>query len=179
MRSRYSIIDSEGIYFLTSTIVQWIPLFTSRDAFDIVIDSLEFCRKEKGLRVYAYVIMENHLHLVAEAPELSKVIQSFKRHTARALIQDLMEKRKEWVLNQLAYYKQKHKTESDYQVWQEGVHPQLILDDAMLRQKVDYIHANPVRRGYVDVAEHWRYSSARCYVPSEIPAMQVDLLPGW
>jgi REP element-mobilizing transposase RayT len=178
MRSRYKVVESEGIYFLTSTIVHWIPVFTSRDACDIVIDSLAYCRKAKGLRIYAYVIMENHVHLVADAPDLSGVMQSFKRHTARALIADAEVKRKDWLLNQLTYYRQKHKEDSDYQVWQEGVHPQLVLDDAMLWQKVEYVHNNPVRRGYVDAVEHWRYSSARCYVAGEPPVMTVDLLPG-
>jgi hypothetical protein len=56
-----------------------------------------------------------------------------------------------------------HKTESTYQVWKEGNHPQLIESEEVMRQKLDYIHQNPVKRGYVDLPEHWRYSSARDY----------------
>ena len=50
-----------------------------------------------------------------------------------------------------------------YQVWQEGSHPQEIYGEKMLIQKIEYIHNNPVRRGYVDEAGYWRYSSARTY----------------
>ena len=57
-----------------------------------------------------------------------------------------------------------HKTDRAYQFWQEGVHPEWIQNDEMMRQKIDYIHNNPVKRGYVDEAIHWRYSSARNYM---------------
>jgi putative transposase len=64
-------------------------------------------------------------------------------------------------------FKRSHKTESRYQVWEEGSHPQLIESEIMMRQKLDYIHQNPVKRGYVDQPEHWRYSSARNYAGQE------------
>ena len=63
----------------------------------------------------------------------------------------------------LAFYKKAHKSDRDYQFWQEGIHPELIQTDEMMKQKINYIHNNPVKRGYVDKAEHWRYSSARVY----------------
>ena len=179
MRSRYTITDADGVYFLTSTIVEWLPVFTGVDACDTIIQSLEFCRKAKGLRVYAYVIMENHIHLVADTPDLGRVMQSFKRHTAKELVQLAEASRKEWLLNQWAYYRKKYKVESAHQIWQEGSHPQLVLDDDMLRQKIRYVHENPVRRGYVDLAEHWRYSSARNYFGGESPVMEVDVPAGW
>ncbi|WP_198532945.1 hypothetical protein [Salinivibrio sp. MA440] len=64
----------------------------------------------------------------------------------------------------MAFYKKAHKGDRAYQFWQEGVHPELIQSDAMMWQKIDYIHQNPVKRGYVDEAAHWRYSSARDYM---------------
>jgi hypothetical protein len=67
------------------------------------------------------------------------------------------------VLDQLAFYKKAHKSERTYQFWQEGVHPEWIHSPEMMREKVEYIHNNPVVRGYVDLPEHWRYSSARDY----------------
>ena len=67
------------------------------------------------------------------------------------------------ILDQLAFYKKAHKGERAYQFWQEGVHPEIIQGEDMMRQKIDYIHQNPVKRGYVDQATHWRYSSARNY----------------
>lgn len=176
MRSRYTVVDSEGIYFLTATVIEWIPAFIGTDVCDMLIKALAFCRKEKRLRLYAYVIMENHVHLVAEAPDLSGVMQSFKRHTAKRLVEMAEATGKTWLLNQLEYYKKAYKSTSRHQVWQEGFHPQLIHGDAMLRQKVEYIHANPVRRGYVDIAEHWRYSSARNYLLEDHSVLEIDQL---
>jgi REP element-mobilizing transposase RayT len=177
MRSRYRIVDSEGIYFLTSTIIEWIPALIGDEVCGMLVDSLDFCRKNKGLRLYAYVVMDNHLHLIAEAPELGEVMQSFKRHTARELLALAEKGHKEWLLNQFAHYRKRYKESSQHQVWQEGVHPQLIQGDDMLRQKFAYLHENPVRRGYVDVPEHWRYSSARNYVLEDDSVLEIDRLP--
>jgi REP element-mobilizing transposase RayT len=66
-------------------------------------------------------------------------------------------------LELLAFFKRAHKQETTYQVWEEGNHPQIIESEVVMRQKLDYIHHNPVKRGYVDQPEHWRYSSARNY----------------
>ena len=62
------------------------------------------------------------------------------------------------------YYKLRHKTDRDYQLWQEGTHPEFIQGEVMMRQKIEYIHYNPVKHGYVDEPIHWRYSSVRNYV---------------
>ena len=120
------------------------------------------------------MILENHLHLVAEAPELSRVIQSFKRHTARTLLEHAETSGREWLLNRLQMYRKPYKVDSQYQVWQEGSHPQLIEGEAMWNQKVEYIHHNPVARGFVDVPEHWRYSSARNYLLNDHSVMAID-----
>ena len=64
------------------------------------------------------------------------------------------------ILDQLAFYKKAHKQETTYQVWQEGMQPKLIQSEAMMMEKINYIHNNPIKRGYVDEAKHWRYSSA-------------------
>ncbi len=63
----------------------------------------------------------------------------------------------------MAFYKKVHKTTATYQIWQEGIQPKLMQTDAMMISKIKYIHENPVKRGYVDAAVHWRYSSARDY----------------
>jgi putative transposase len=132
MRDRYKFVEKDGIYFITSTIVEWIPVFVSGTYFEIVIDSLKYCMNHMGLNLYAYVFLDNHFHLVAFAPDLSKVIASLRKFTARKIIDQLQMDNKEWLLNQLAFFKKKYKIESDYQVWQEGVHPELIQNPGML-----------------------------------------------
>jgi putative transposase len=163
MRTRYTIREPDFPYFVTCTVVNWIPLFTRKPYFDILIDALSFCRQHKGLKVYAYVILDNHLHLVVAGSDLAAIIRDFKSYTAKRLIAQLEQEQKTWMLNQLQYYKQPTKTRSDYQVWQEGFHPQQIVSEEMLRQKIDYLHHNPVRAGVVDRPENWVYSSAGDY----------------
>ena len=174
MRTRYKITEKEGIYFVTSTIVEWMPVFTSQKYCDIIIESIKYCKVHKGLKLYAFVLMDNHIHLIVKAPELSDTLASFKKFTAKEIIDQLKQDSKQWLLSQLAFYKKKYKTESDYQVWQEGSHPQLMLNEEMLRQKVKYIHCNPVRRGLVDSPEHWSYSSYRNYHLNDHSIIQID-----
>jgi len=120
-----------------------------------------------GLKVYAYVVLENHCHFVLQSDVLDRDISRLKSWTARQLIEYLVENNVSRILEQLAFYKKAHKKDRAYQFWQEGVHPELIQNDEMMRQKIDYIHQNPVKRGYVDEAAHWRYSSARNYAGQE------------
>ena len=179
MRTRYKPYSKgpQHIYFVTSATVAWIPIFTHKDHFDILINALAFCGKEKGMKLYAYVAMENHFRLIVSSPHLSKTMQSLKGFTAGKLIQSISAKRMDWLLNQLAYLKAGHKKESKHQVWQEGFHPQETLGAGMLRQKIEYIHYNPVRRGYVAQPEHWQFSSAGQLLKGKKGLVELDPLP--
>jgi len=166
-RSRYKIYEPTSPHFMTCTVLNWIPLFTRQESVDILLDSLEYLRRNDNLKLYAYVILENHLHLVGQSDDIGKSMAKFKAHTAKELIKLLQQENVKTILDQLAFYKKAHKKDREYQVWQEGMQPKLIQDDAMMKNKIDYIHNNPVKRGYVDEAKHWRYSSARDYDGSE------------
>src|ERR1700730_633640 len=90
-RTRYRIYEDDFPYFMTCTLVGWLPVFTRPEAVQVVFDSWEYLRKEKDFRLNAYVILENHLHLIASGPELSNAMKSFKMFTARNII-DLLER---------------------------------------------------------------------------------------
>src|SRR5450756_2026144 len=124
MRSRYQVHEKHHAHFVTSTIVAWLPVFTTAARCDILIGSLEYCRAHKGLRIHGWVIMENHFHAVLAAPELSRVLADLKRHTAQRIIEQLKSEGCEWLLNQFRYFCAAHKAENAHQVWQEGTHPQ-------------------------------------------------------
>ena len=162
-RTRYRICDDQYPHFMTCTIVGWLPVFTRPEAVQIVFDSWNFLHKEKDFRLYGYVILENHLHLIASGPDLANSIKSFKMYTARQIIDLLESHNAQVLLKQLQWLKLRHKTESEYQFWQEGSHPKEISGDEIMLQKLEYMHYNPVKRGYVDEPVHWRYSSARNY----------------
>jgi len=171
-RTRYHFLPRDPApYFLTLTTVHWLPLFANPEIAGILLDSLRFLIGQQRLQVFAYVVMEDHLHLVASASDLSKEISNFKSYTARRSIDTYIQRQNKLLLDQLALHKLGHKADRRYQFWQESSHPERICDAAMLEQKIAYIHHNPVRRGYVDAPEHWRYSSARDYegVPGLIP----------
>ncbi|MGW8169716.1 MAG: transposase [Sulfurovaceae bacterium] len=130
---------------------------------NIVLDSLRYLQKEENLKLYAYVILENHIHLIANSNNIAQSIRKFKSFTAKEILKLLQKENATTILDQLAFYKKAHKTTVEYQIWQEGSQPKLIQSDAMMINKINYIHQNPVKRGYVDEAKHWRYSSARDY----------------
>ena len=162
-RSRYKIYDEKAPHFLTCTVLNWMPLFTRPQTSDIILEALRHRQEQEAWKVYGYVILENHLHLIVQAENLPVELARFKSFTARKLIDHLQERNAEHLLQQLAFFRKQHKQDREYQLWEEGSHPQLMENEEVLRQKLEYIHQNPVKRGYVDEAGHWRYSSARNY----------------
>jgi len=175
-RSRYRIFETEYPYFMTCSIAGWLPIFTRPAAVQIVLDSWKYLQRERQFKLLGWVILENHLHLIASAPELDDVMQRFKSFTALEIVKRLKSVGDQDVLAQLSREKLSHKTESEHQVWQEGYHPQRIDHDEMMWQKLQYSHENPVRRGYVDDPLHWRYSSARNYAKQ--PGL-IDVITDW
>jgi REP element-mobilizing transposase RayT len=166
-RSRFRFGEDPYPHFLTCTVVAWLPVFTRPETVQIVLDCWRFLQEQGRLRMFGFVILENHLHCIASSPELSKEIGDFKSFTARKIIDLLQEKSVRTILKQLRHAKARHKTDREYQLWQEGSHPKIMENEEVMRQKLDYIHLNPVKRGYVDRPEDWRYSSARSYVGRE------------
>jgi putative transposase len=86
-RTRYQILpNDQNPYFVTSTTLNWFPLFSNPNIANIIIHSLKFLMKNNRIVIYAYVLMENHIHLVAMAEDLSKELANFKSFTARRMI---------------------------------------------------------------------------------------------
>jgi REP element-mobilizing transposase RayT len=148
---------------MTSTINSWLPVFAKPETVNIVFDCWRFLQQTGDFEIFGYVIMENHLHLIARSQDIDKDMQRFKSYTAREIVACLQAMGTDHMLQMLEFFKRSHKVDSNYQVWEEGIHPQIIESESVLKQKLDYIHQNPVKRGYVDLPEHWRYSSARNY----------------
>ena len=175
-RSRYKFYNTGYPYFLSCTIVGWLPIFANPDIMKITIEALAACQSESGLRLHGYVIMKDHLHLIAQHEKLSRIIGQWKSVTATHIIRYLSWRNDSEMLARFAEEKKEHKREKFHQVWQEGSHPQEIASEAMFLQKLDYIHLNPVRAGYVDRPEDWPYSSARNY--AEIKSI-LPVVPPW
>ena len=166
--------ETQAAHFITSTVVEWLPIFTTAACCDILLASLDFCRREKELRLFGWVIMDHHFHAVVDGPDLSRTIADLKKYTAKLLLEQLPREGRAWLVTELEFYRQRHKTHSQHQVWQEGFHPQAVFSDEVMEQKLDYLHANPVRAGKVASPEHWRYSSAHEWLPGATPVIRCD-----
>jgi REP element-mobilizing transposase RayT len=169
--------------FITCTVVGWVDVFTRKQYRDIVIESLDFCRKTKGLRIYAYVIMSNHLHLIVQARQdivLSDILRDFKKFTGRKIletIEEAPESRKEWLLHIFGYFARFNSNNRKHQFWIQDNHPIALVTPEVTWQKLDYIHFNPVRAGIVEKPEDYLYSSARNYVSENQDCLlEIDLL---
>ncbi len=169
MSDGYQIRNQNALHFITLTIVGWIDVFAYLEYKNIIIENLKFCQQNKGLNIYAYVIMTNHIHLICQTENksgLSSIIRDYKSFTSKKIIKKIQTEdhsRAKWMLTNFAYQSRFNTRNSEYQVWQQGNHPVELVSPKFILQKLAYIHLNPVRAGIVDEASHYLYSSARNY----------------
>jgi putative transposase len=166
MSERYKPQEGINYYLITCSTAFWTPVFVSGETCRVITSSLDYCRRKKGLKVFAYVIMPTHFHAVVACDnpkKLSDVMRDLKRHTSRELIRVLETGAWQLPLEIFKHAKSTGKGNTEYKVWQDAFHPKGIFSENGLRQKIDYIHQNPVRKGLVDEATDWKYSSARNY----------------
>jgi REP element-mobilizing transposase RayT len=182
MSTGYKIHEKDGAHFLTFQVVGWVDLFSRRDYRDVVIDSFKYCQQNKGLNLFAFVIMSNHIHLLAqsEVGDLSGFIRDFKRYTSKRFVEIMesgKESRSEW-MGMVFKYHAKLKANQTHQVWTHENHAEHIYSQKFIEQKVQYIHNNPVRSGIVLNPEDYLYSSARNYagLESVIDVVEVDFM---
>ncbi len=174
MSRKYKINDDQKLYFLTFAVVRWVDVFTRAAYKDILIESLRYCQENKGLELYAFCIMPNHVHLIARASEgkkLSGILRDLKKFTANTIMEAInsnsQESRKDWML-WLFKDEGKHNSNNTHnQFWQQENHPIVLDSNALIDQKLAYIHQNPVRAGICYAPEDYIYSSAGQYAGSE------------
>ena len=182
MSTGYKIDEKDGLYFLTFQIVGWVDIFTRKVYRDIVIESFKYCQQNKGLEIYAFVIMSNHIHLLARSAtgDLSGTIRDFKNYTSKTFLEildDKQESRRDW-LKVVFEYHGKFKKNQTNQIWTHENHAEHIFSQKFIEQKINYIHNNPVKAGIVEKPEDYLYSSARNYAGMEgiIEVIQADFL---
>jgi putative transposase len=162
-------IRSEEMYFLTFTVTDWVDVFTRKDYRYIITDSLKYCQQNKGLNLFAWCIMSNHMHLIASSKEkfnLSDCMRDFKKFTSKKVVQAIQENnesRKEWMLDRFRFKGKYNPKIKEYQFWQEGLHAVELTSNKFMEQKLDYIHNNPVEADIVAKPEDYLYSSAIDY----------------
>ena len=184
MSTKYKFLNSSGIYFISFAVVDWIEVFTRQIYKDIVVKSLKYCCDHKGMGLFAWCIMSNHIHLIFDVKENIKhgeLIRDFKKFSSKelikAIIKNTKESRKEWMLERFSIAGEGRSNVKSYQFWQQSNHPIEVFSPTVIAQKLDYIHLNPVKAGFVDEAHFYIYSSASNYYSGKglIDVVIIDL----
>jgi putative transposase len=176
---RYRISDEGVVYFVTMSVIDWLPVFISDKPCRILTDSLNYCNEHKRLRTNAYVIMPTHFHAIVfldrfDPDALKAALIDFRKFTGR----------------QLCEYSTRHLppcfgevlvesagADRERRFWQPTLHPERIETEAFYNQKQRYLHDNPCRKGLVMRPEYWRFSSASSFLSDSPVANDVRLTP--
>lgn len=165
----YFINDQNAVYFLTFTVVDWVDVFTRKEYKVVISDSLNYCIANKGLEVFAWCLMSNHLHLVCRAREnyrISDIIRDFKKFTAKTILEIIKtepESRRDWMLYRFEFAGKFDNRILKYRFWQDTNHAIQLDSNEIIDQKINYIHENPVWAMIVGKPDDYLYSSARDY----------------
>ena len=170
MPKAYKFNNPDGIYFVTFTVVDWIDIFTRPVYKEIIVDSLKFSIENKGLTVYAWVVMSNHIHLIISAEKNNKlpdIVRDFKKFTSKRIIDEIqtnpLESRKNWMLWLFKCHGEANSNNKNYQFWIQDYHGVELDTNKMLEIILNYIHNNPVKAQLVSEPENYIYSSAVDY----------------
>ncbi|MBW6491200.1 MAG: transposase [Lentimicrobium sp.] len=163
MSRKYKFQNPEGIYFVSFAVQGWVDVFTNNDYINILVENLRYCQEQKGLELFAWIVMPNHVHFVIRAGGdilLQDILRDYKKFTSKAVTQaitdNIQESRKEWLLQQF-------KTPKGFRFWRADNKPIELWSNKVIDQKINYIHQNPVKKGLVLRPEEYLYSSAADY----------------
>ena len=162
-------IKDDKSYFLTMTTIQWIDFFTRPNLKNVIVDSLNYAVENKGLNIFAWVLMSNHLHLLANTHDnvkLSDVVRDFKKFTCKKIVDEIItqkDSRRDWLIDKIEFNSRISPKNEMFKVWQDGNHAIEIYSEDFTWQKLNYIHQNPVRAQIVEKEEDYLHSSARNY----------------
>jgi REP element-mobilizing transposase RayT len=182
MSSKYKSGDNEIPHFVTFTIVGWIDVFTRALYKDILVDSLAFCTKNKGIELHAWVIMTNHVHLIISTKEnsISDFVRDIKKYTSKMIIATIQknkrESRKEWMINMFDYAGKTNSNNVYFQLWKQNYHPIELNTPRRLEIALNYLHNNPVKAGLVWEPWHYKYASGVDYYTNENGLLKISRL---
>jgi len=169
MSRNYKFHNQESPYFVTFSVIRWIDVFTRIEYREILLDSIKYCMANKGLEVYAWVIMSNHVHMIigTQKSPMDGIMRDLKKHTSRAIVkairENTQESRQNWMIWMFEQEGKRNPNNEIHQFWQQDNHPIELYSNEVIDQKLDYIHHNPVKAGWVDEPYHYLYSSAKDY----------------
>ncbi len=175
-RDRGSYEQYGNLFFVTSTIVGFVEVFKSDSLYDIMVENLKFYQDKGDFTVLAYVIMPNHFHLILKVngdKSVSECMGNLKRITSRQMTAHLRQVADQGLLDELKTQAKKEPA-VDSKVWKPRFDCFMITNEDTLRQKIGYIHDNPVRKGLAGDVTKWKYSSASDYYGENRGTLKVD-----
>ena len=181
MGRKYMMNDNSKLHFVTFTVINWIDIFIRPEYIKIIYDSIKHCQKHKGLEVYAYCIMTSHVHAIigTETGVLSDIVRDFKSFTSRHIRKEIesseIESRK-WMMWMMKREGERNTRNKDFQFWMQHNQPVELSSAKMVKQRLDYIHNNPLATGLVDKADEWVHSSAGDYFGTRKSQIDVILI---
>jgi putative transposase len=164
----------DAVFFITLTVVGWVDVFTRKVYCEELIRNIQYCQQYKGLELYAYVIMSNHMHWIAGQKDgrLNYLLRDFKSYSSKQLLSMIydnpLESRRDWMEIVFQYNAKFQRQNAENMFWQKTNHPIDCYNSKVLWQKMNYIHLNPVRTGLVAEGEDWWYSSANPRSPIKV-----------
>lgn len=168
MSVRKKIDEPNGVYFITFTCVNWLPLFEISDGYDAVYKWFDWL-KSKRHYIVSYVIMPNHVHTMIAFSTVSSTINTLvgngKRFMAYELVKKLKEKGCDSLLEEMSSWVNKSEKLQNkrHQVFEPSFDRKECFSISFMKQKADYIHTNPCKAGLVSLPEEYKHSSARYY----------------
>ncbi len=179
MSRTYKFHNEAGLYFVSFATVYWIDIFTRQAYFNILANSVSYCRAQKGMQLYAYCFMPSHVHMIFRSinEKPMELLRDFKKHTSKKMIETIannsQESRREWLLWMLERAGKKSGNVEQYQFWQHHNQPIELWSSKVIKQKIDDFHNNPVISSLVAEPIHYKYSSARNY-QDDNSILQID-----
>ena len=191
MSDKYKVGEDAIPHFVTFSVVGCLPdrviqagidVFSREQYKEQFVESLKYCQENKGMVLHAWVIMTNHVHLIisSNADKIENIVRDLKKFTSKQIIatiqKDPTESRKEWMLNLFSYAGKNNINNKDFQFWKQDYHPVELVTAGKLKERLDYLHENPVRSGLVWEPWHYKYSSAIDYYTNEHGLLKIELL---
>jgi putative transposase len=176
---RFRIVEGIGAYFVTFSVINWLQVFVKEEPVNLLLDNLVYCIEHKNLRINAYVVMPDHFHAILldadfDNMNLQTTLNNFRKFTGRKLADYVDSHFPSSITSTLRDIKV---TDRERRFWQHGWHSEGIFFQTFYKQKFDYIHMNPCRKGLVQNPENWQYSSAGFWIngePGRIPLSVIE-----
>lgn len=175
-KKRRAINEVGHAHFLTFSCWQRRPLLNRDRSRMWMVDSLNRVRQNLNVSIWAYVIMPEHVHLLLFPREpgigISRILAALKAPVSRAAKNYLQETGQQEWLNRLTTKKGSGET---FRFWQPGGgYDHNLWNSRPIEEVINYIHANPVRRGLVERPTDWDWSSARCHAGESETLLTTD-----